>query len=604
MKKYTFVVFHNDYEDFLRDIQGLGVVHVVEKKEVAEFEHVRGLSASASRISRALQVLKKRNIKDVAPANDYTAADTILAELDRCQQEIEKLDQALVTLKKEITLLQPWGDVPTATVEALAGEHICAHYFSIPKKKFSDKWLAEHAMAVVHDDGLRKYCVLFVRDGEEAPVLAGAEELRLPARVLSVAVSEREKVIQQSAALSARIDALAAGNASDILRTELARVFTETDYTRAVHSGDAEVEGHVRVLQGWVPKDREAVVTNAADAKGVVTMAEDPQEGEKVPIELKNGPYTRLFEPIAKLFDFPSYAELDLTAMFAPFFMLFFGLCLGDGGYGAVIFIASFIAYLKVKKDFRPLCMLGMVFGGASLLVGVFLLGGVFGMELSEKLPNLQHLFLFSDKDDLFMFAILIGVVQILFGMGVRIVSRWRQFGFLKSLVSFGWFFILLGLMGMIGGGELSGSLGEETALLVGTIGQFTALFGVALILFFNDLKVNIFLRVGKGVWELYNITGVVGDILSYVRLFALGIAGGILGAVVNQMSAMFLDIPILGIVLCGIFLCVGHIGVLLLSTLGAFVHPMRLTFVEFYKNAGFTGGGKAYKPLATRKIK
>jgi len=236
--------------------------------------------------------------------------------------------------------------------------------------------------------------------------------------------------------------------------------------------------------------------------------------------------------------------------------------------------------------------------------VGVFLLGGAFGMELSEKFPNLQHLFLLSDKDDLFMFAILVGVFQILFGMCVRVVNRWRQYGFLQSLTSFGWLFILLGLMGMVGGGELGGALGEETAALVGTIGQYTALFGVALILFFNDLKVNIFLRVGKGIWELYNITGLFGDILSYVRLFALGLAGGILGMVVNQMSSIFLDIPIIGFVLCGVLLLVGHTGVLLLGALGAFVHPMRLTFVEFYKNAGFVGGGKVYKPLATKKIK
>jgi len=127
---------------------------------------------------------------------------------------------------------------------------------------------------------------------------------------------------------------------------------------------------------------------------------------------------------------------------------------------------------------------------------------------------------------------------------------------------------------------------------------------GIVLILFFNDLKANIFLRIGKGVWELYNITGIFGDLLSYVRLFALGLSGGVLGIVVNQLAGQLLGIPVLGIILYALFLLVGHTGVLLLSALGAFVHPMRLTFVEFYKNAGFTGGGKAYKPLAARKIK
>jgi V/A-type H+-transporting ATPase subunit I len=103
-------------------------------------------------------------------------------------------------------------------------------------------------------------------------------------------------------------------------------------------------------------------------------------------------------------------------------------------------------------------------------------------------------------------------------------------------------------------------------------------------------------------LWELYNITGLFGDFLSYVRLFALGLSGGVFGTLINQMCGYLLDIPVLGVAFYALALLVGHTAVLMLSCLGAFVHPMRLTFVEFYKNAGFSGGGKAYKPLATRK--
>ena len=606
MRKYTFVVFRNDYEDFMRDLQKLGVVHVVEKKSAVDDEGVRGLGSRAARINRARQILKKREINEtVVPVNDYTSADDIIAELDRCQQEIEKLDQSLMALKKEISILQPWGDVPSATVEALDRERIRVRYFAIQNKKFSDAWLTKYAMAVVEDDGLRKYCVVFTREGEEAPVLPGAEELRLPARVLSTSVSEREKSIAESAALSARMTSLAAGNAPEVLRAELARVLSETDYARAVLSADAGVEDQVRIVQGWVPRDRESLVVNASDARGVVTMAEEPQEGEKVPIELKNGAFARLFEPITRMFDLPSYVELDLTPMFAPFFMFFFGLCLGDGGYGAVILLATAIAYFKVKKDFKPLCMLGMVFGAASLIVGI-LLGGVFGMDLAEKFPESRQLFLLYDKQLLFYFAIGVGVVQILFGMTMRIINRWRKSGFLTTLSTFGWIFLVLGILGMALGdaiGEAVGSAGFGAQM--GVIAPYITFLGLGLILLFNDMKVNVFVRIGKGLWELYNITGIVGDMLSYVRLFALGLAGGILGMVVNMIATMFIDmIPVVGLIICGVILLVGHAGVLLLGAFGAFVHPMRLTFVEFYKNAGFTGGGRAYKPLAARKIK
>ena len=145
--------------------------------------------------------------------------------------------------------------------------------------------------------------------------------------------------------------------------------------------------------------------------------------------------------------------------------------------------------------------------------------------------------------------------------------------------------------------------------MLIGGIIQFGARLdmglvligaGVFLILFFNDLKSNIFIRFGKGLWELYGITGIVGDVLSYVRIFALGLASSIFGFVINDMGMQIREIPWIGYIIAFVFLIIGHTANLLLSSLSSFVHPLRLTFVEFYKNAGFAGGGKAYKPFRT----
>ncbi len=121
---------------------------------------------------------------------------------------------------------------------------------------------------------------------------------------------------------------------------------------------------------------------------------------------------------------------------------------------------------------------------------------------------------------------------------------------------------------------------------------------GLAVAMLFSTTG-NIFKRLGLGVWDMYNnITGVFGDTLSYIRLFALGLSGSILGLVINNIGEIFLDIPYVGWLVWLIFLLIGHTGNLLLCSLGSFVHPMRLTFVEFYKNAGWTGGGKEYKPF------
>jgi len=128
---------------------------------------------------------------------------------------------------------------------------------------------------------------------------------------------------------------------------------------------------------------------------------------------------------------------------------------------------------------------------------------------------------------------------------------------------------------------------------------NYIAAAGAALILFFSAPEGNLIIRLFKGTASFYDITGIFGDMLSYIRLFGLGTSGGILGMVVNSVAINMLGIPYVGWIFTGIMLIVGHLAVLLLSSLGAFVHPMRLTFVEFYKNAGFTGGGKAYRPLA-----
>ncbi len=129
-------------------------------------------------------------------------------------------------------------------------------------------------------------------------------------------------------------------------------------------------------------------------------------------------------------------------------------------------------------------------------------------------------------------------------------------------------------------------------------IGKIIMWSSLALIVLFNSPSKNPIARIFKGTASLYDITGVFGDVLSYIRLFGLATSGGILGMVVNSMASQAGGVPIIGPVITIIILLLGHTLVLGLSTLGAFVHPMRLTFVEFYKNAGFGGGGRAFNPF------
>jgi len=193
-------------------------------------------------------------------------------------------------------------------------------------------------------------------------------------------------------------------------------------------------------------------------------------------------------------------------------------------------------------------------------------------------------------QEDLFYVALTLGTIQVLFGMLLKAISRMRQSGFMAGLSTLGWMLFIIGLVRLLLPSIITASPAAWAAPLTYA--------GMALILLFNDLNANIFLRVGKGLWEIYGVTGVFGDILSYVRLFALGVSGSILGIVINEISWSLRTIPYIGYGLTFVGLVVGHTGNMLLGMLSSFVHPLRLTFVEFYKNAGFEGGGKPYRPF------
>ena len=353
-----------------------------------------------------------------------------------------------------------------------------------------------------------------------------------------------------------------------------------------------EAEDRLMVLEGYAPETRMEELEDLCEEQGIPFMQEQPQPEDQPPVMLNNSKFTQLFEPIAKLFALPTYREMDLTPYFAPFFLLFFGFCLGDAGYGIVLVLAATIYKFKAGADLKPTLTLVQFLGLATVLFGV-LTGTVFGVSLLqdqfEWLGDIRKVMLNSDQA--FQMALVLGVVQILFGLAVKAVNKGRQFGWQYGIAPVGWILLVLSLadIGML--------------KLVVPYSSYVAWFAVALILFFSDPKAGLFSRLGSGAWALYGITGIFGDLLSYIRLFALGIASAILGLVVNDIGLQIQgSMEIVGPILFVIFLLVGHTANLLIASLGAFVHPMRLTFVEFYKNAGFEGGGKPYDPLRQKE--
>ena len=258
----------------------------------------------------------------------------------------------------------------------------------------------------------------------------------------------------------------------------------------------------------------------------------------------------------------------------------------------------------------KSLAALGFILGLMTVIGGLFL-NTLFGMKI-DALPNLPEevasFLLFRDINDAMAFSILLGVVQILIGFIMQVVNKWRQEGFAASLQPAGTFLLIIGIVvwavGNMGSTFAVGPIpvGAWIVMLGNTvgIGLGLAAFGVLLIMFFNNPGKKFWIRPLLGLWEMYGIaSGVPGDILSYIRLFALALAGGLLGGAINLIALMirgdnpgFFSWIFMLLVLIG-----GHFINFALAALGAFVHPLRLTFVEFYKAVGFRGGGIPYAP-------
>jgi V/A-type H+-transporting ATPase subunit I len=276
--------------------------------------------------------------------------------------------------------------------------------------------------------------------------------------------------------------------------------------------------------------------------------------------------------------------------------MLFFGFCMGDAGYGLLMILVGTFAKKRLS-GMKDILTLVQWLGLATVIMGS-LSGTFFGIPLADAdipwLANVKKYML--DTNKLFSLALVLGAIQILFGMFMRIFNIKKAQGFMYALSTIGWLLLIIGT-GAVFGLKKAGWIADPAAKII----QY-AVWGVAgvLILILNNPKRNVFMNIGAGLWDVYGmVTGVFGDLLSYIRLFALCISGGILGFVFNELArSLRPDNPVIGILVMVIILVIGHSMNIFMCALGSFVHPMRLTFVEFYKNAGFTGGGKPYQPF------
>ena len=585
MKKYTFLVFHRDYEPFLSRLRELGVVHITQK--------AAGLMEDDEQLQAALQHEDelRRLIKQGAP--------------DQMIQERGAIEQRISDAKNAMQQAAVWGDFDATRIKALKEAGYTLRFFSCGASAYQEEW----GIAVNTVEGKTYFVQVYGTDDQPVDLSETiAVELPQPEKSAAQWQAEVEHLNGLLAAANARIEAWKVANL-DGLRQQLKEARQQIDWQRVNLSTDKLAEGALCLFEGFCPIDKEEEL-NAMLAKEEVYYEEtDPEKEDATPIKLHNNWFVKLFEPLTGMYGWPNYNEFDPTPILGPFFLLFFALCIGDAGYGILLTLIGYLIYkdkLKIEM-FEGLGGIIMALGVGSTVIG-YLMGGFFGIDLFRatwfpewaKAPMFNNLGVngkIGEYDVMMVLTILIGVVHLILAMSIKAITYTLRDGFRATVSTWGWLLLIVGgictaIVAMLF--SLPTEIVKWTLIGIGSVSALG-------IFVFNTPGRNPLINIGAGLWDTYGMTtGLLGDVLSYIRLYALGLAGGMLGAAFNQLGTLVLgENPNIGTWIGFIAIVTfGHVLNLLMACLGAFVHPLRLSFVEYFKNAGYEGTGKLYQPF------
>ena len=607
MKKLALLVYHKEYAAFLEKLREVGVVHIEEREsgsiENPEMEQKMAVAARYARIVKRLEACAPEVLE---PAGDVSSADAIMNKVETLVADIEQHRILQQVLDKDIASLEPWGDFDYSNVEKLREAGYELNFFVTSAKSYMSEWENDYNAIPVAEKQSRKYFVTLAPIGTVIDV--DAEPAKLPTTSLTALEGEL-------AAVNARIGnfekelarhALCGLNTVKVAQEQQKR---DIEFTKVLLGGEKVSGDKLVMLEGWVPMDSVDSLKAMLDNSGVFYELRAARRGDNFPVKLRNNAFTRMFEVLTKMYGMPSGTDFDPTPIVAPFFSLFFAFCMGDAGYGLLMVLLGFLLKKKMGKNLAGMMNLVITLGIFTTIMGA-LLGTFFGMSLLEftGIPQSFRNFIIagdvelmgSTYDKQMLLALGIGVIHISIAMTVKAINSTVFFGFKESLSAWGWWLVVVG-------GVVVGTLSFLSVIPAGlSKWVFIAVGGVGAlgIYVLNNLRRNILVNIGAGLWDTYNMaSGLLGDILSYIRLFALGLAGGMLGATFNSLAMMVVEGQegvgaVFGWIGFGLIILVGHTLNIAMSCLSAFVHPLRLTFVEYFKNAGYEGKGEEYKPF------
>lgn len=570
MTRYDFILLSGETEAFLTALQNLGVVDIERSAKALDAESARMMS-EAEALKKRIELLEK---EDFSKDSGYAAI----------------LDEMALWKKTEAERV-PWGEFDPSSLERLAASGAGIRFYCVSRKKFDASWAEQAALEIISDDGSR---VWFVTVGDHGLPIQECAAPEGPASAAAAKLeSLRDALAVREAELRAEKDRLPS------MRSELSERIARVDQYFAGAAGKDAAENLLTVFTGFAPSENDEVLKAEFDKMDMFWTSGKAVVDDNPPIKLRNNRFVGMFEVLTDMYGRPKYDGFDPTVFISVFFLLFFAMCMGDAGYGLVLVVIGLL--LKKAKGFAGLAPLVVTLGIGTFVVGFFF-HTFFSIDIAQwdcvRAAGLDKVMLpskIAGYDGTMVVALAVGVIHLCLAMIVKTVQATKNRGFLGSLSIWGWTLLIVGGVALA---AVAVAFHLDSTLVKWLVIGLGGLSAIG-IFFLNDLHRNPLLNVGAGLWETYNTaTGILGDVLSYLRLYALGLAGSMLGFAFNDLAKMALGdggfgwIPFIAIAL------VGHTLNVAMAALGAFVHPLRLNFLEFFKNSDYDGSGRAYNPL------
>lgn len=632
MQKLTLIGFLADKESILRDLMKKKCVQINGPENIQDYESIAQLAVPGvaqtyeleqelTKFTSAIRAVapyeekgsafSKKEISDFSSMLDkeiYSEAASLRDEINSIVKQIAEQKNIISRSQLQITSLEPWTDLDldlsVTQTKSTALLYLTAAA-DVNLEEFEAKLQEATPLCYVHkvSSSSELSCLLLIyhKDAQDAVmnVVKGFNTNRPDfaslkgnaAENISSLKNKIETCSKEAQRLTEQLKV--AATSSKLLKKGFDMVTLQID-DQKVRENIFQTQS-VFALTGWLTENDMDKVKNILDKYPCYYTMVQPEEGDDPPIKLKNNKFVEPYEMITEMYSLPTPDGIDPTPVLTPFFILFFGMMLADAGYGLILFLLCFIGLKKLKPDegfLKNAMNIGVACGLSTIFWGV-MYGGYFGNLVTQVAESWFGVTVtvpavfdpLNDPMSVMLLSLILGAIHLFAGMGVKIYMLAKRGHLLDGLMDIGlWYVLLIGLP----------MLALPVTAGIGKV--LSIVSAVGLILTQGRHEKNIFMKLIKGVMSLYDITSYLSDVLSYARILALGLAGGVIANVMNIMGTMP-GLNIIGVVVFVAIFAIGHAFNLAISGLGAYVHTSRLQYVEFFGKF-YEAGGRPFKPF------